>query len=187
METLDKIMAWGEKGQKVHISDRNIVLWDQLAENVRGLTLRRELKRRLRYQPEIIFLELREEPIQWSEEDERCMASRKTVNSRQAAVDSSNSESAEVAVNEASSLETVMGKVDAQQRKLDELTSMLKNLMSAKPLSETPDRKSCKQSKCFYCKKPGHVIRDCRARKRKEQKTQAADSTKEAVANNSEN
>ena len=72
------------------------------------------------------------------------MASRKTVNSRQSAVDSYNSESAEVAVNEASLLETVMGKVDAQQRKLDELTSILKNLMSVKCHSETTDPKPCK-------------------------------------------
>ena len=83
--------------------------------------------------------------------------------------------------------ESVRQVIDAQQRKLDELTSMLKILMSVKPLSETTDPKSCKQSKCFFCKKPGHVIRECRARKRKEQKTQAADSTKEAVANDSEN
>ena len=42
METLDKIMSRGEKGHKVHISDRNIVLRDQFAENVYDLALRRE-------------------------------------------------------------------------------------------------------------------------------------------------
>ena len=99
------------------------------------------------------------------------MASRKTVSSRQVAVDSSSTESAhcEAEVNEASALDKVIGKVDAQQKQLDELTSMLKTLMSAKAPSEATDPKSSNQSKCFYCKKPGHVIRDCRARKRKEQ------------------
>lgn len=187
METLDKIMSRGVKGPKDHILDRNLVLRDQFVENVYDLALRRELKRRLRDQPEISFLELREEAIQWSEEDDTFMTSRKTANSRHVAVDSFDTESAEAAVNEASSLETVMGKVDAQQKKLDELTSMLKNLMSVKPFSETTDPKFGKQLKCFHCKKTGHVIRDCHARKRKKQRTQAADSTKETAANHSEN
>ena len=60
------------------------------------------------------------------------MTSRKTVNSTQLIVDSSDTESAESAVNEASSIETVTGKVDEQPKNLDELTSMLKKLMSVK-------------------------------------------------------
>ena len=32
MEALDKIMSRGEKGHKVHISDRNIVLRDQFVQ-----------------------------------------------------------------------------------------------------------------------------------------------------------
>ena len=68
----------------------------------------------------------------WSEEDDKVMTSKKTVNSSQIALDSSSTENPEGDMNEALALEIVVGKGDDQQEKLDELTSMLKHLMPAR-------------------------------------------------------
>ena len=191
MEILDKIMSRDEKGQKVHISDRNVVLRDQFAENVRDAPLRRELKRRLRDEPDITFLELRAEAIKWSEEDDKVMAARKTVSSRQITVDSDSAESSAIeCLAESASLDKVAKTVETQQKMLDDLTSMVKTWMSHKaPSVEASDGRQQGNVKCFYCKRQGHVIRECRIRKRKEQKLQSPSTGTRvsAQANPSEN
>ena len=52
---------------------------------------------------------------------------------------------------------------------------------------KTVDNKCCGQLKRQRESKPGHIIRDCVARKRKEQKVQADETTKEEAASGSEN
>ena len=41
--------------------------------------------------------------------------------------------------------------------------------MTAVPLNDNQKNKEQTETVCLYCKKPGHVIRDCRKRMRKEQ------------------
>ena len=53
------------------VNDPNRVLAEHFAEGLRDRILRREIKQRLRQRPDIQFIDLREEAIRWSEEEER--------------------------------------------------------------------------------------------------------------------
>ena len=50
-------------------NSENKTLCDQFAENVRDFSLKKELKRVLRDNPDINFIELREKAVRWSDED----------------------------------------------------------------------------------------------------------------------
>ena len=53
------------------VNDPDHVLAEQFAEGLRERILRREIKQQLRQRPHIQFIDLREEAIRWSEEEER--------------------------------------------------------------------------------------------------------------------
>ena len=53
------------------VNDPDRVLAEHFAEGLRDRVLRREIKQQLRQQPDIQFIDLREEAIRWSEEEER--------------------------------------------------------------------------------------------------------------------
>ena len=53
------------------VNDPDRVLAEHFAEGLRDRVLRREIKQQLRQRPDIQFIDLREEAIRWSEEEER--------------------------------------------------------------------------------------------------------------------
>ncbi len=53
------------------VNDPDRVLAEHFAEGLRDRILRREIKQQLRQRPDIPFIDLREEAIRWSEEEER--------------------------------------------------------------------------------------------------------------------
>lgn len=142
---------------------------DQFAENVRDVGLRRELKRIIRQQPTISFLDLRKEALQWGEETEW------GIDRAKRGVDSCEVGATIVEANaiiEARSDPTLANIMDAlkkQQELIDGLSRQMAN-MSVVGIGRGGYRRreprfdASGQPICFKCQKAGHIARYCPSR-----------------------
>lgn len=139
--------------------DRDLTLRDQFTENVRDIFLRKELKKLVRRNPSICFLDVREEAIRWSEDDPNTadhFAFSEMIRSRPAHREPADaSKSVE--------LSELMSVLKKQQAQLDELTNAMSNFSTHATSSPAPkfSRRPQQPFICYNCGTPGHIARNC--------------------------
>ncbi|KAK3730601.1 hypothetical protein QZH41_018821, partial [Actinostola sp. cb2023] len=145
-------------------ADSDTMLRDQFADNVRDALLRKELKRSIRVRPGISFLDIREEGISWSEEEEKSPHAtqrfRNTTSTSEVKAESCILQGKDP---QDSILRDLAKMLQQQQEAIKELTAAVARLKSS------PERKPQGQL-CYKCRKPGHFARNCT---QKEPDTQA--------------
>ncbi|KAK3700941.1 hypothetical protein QZH41_005652 [Actinostola sp. cb2023] len=131
------------------------MLRDQFADNVRDALLRKELKRSIRVRPGISFLDIREEGISWSEEEEKSPHAtqrfRNTTSTSEVKAESCILQGKDP---QDSTLRDLAKMLQQQQEAIKELTAAVARLKSS------PERKPQGQL-CYKCRKPGHFARNC--------------------------
>ena len=162
--SLNELLKSVTKADPKSVPDPEKTLWDQFADNVRDPFLRKELKKFIR-ERNPPFLDLREEALRWSEEEERPQQSTpKPPLSQEESVDTPESSQCS-----ASSTNTPMDKVlDVllkQQKSLEELTSSIRDLKQPR-MQNSGKGWSGQRSNivCFKCNRNGHIARNCRAK-----------------------
>lgn len=143
-----------KRDQKV-ITDRDMTLRNQLAENVKEVWLRRELKKRIRSTPSITFSDIREEVTLLVED------------SKDTAAATTNDYEYEVPVLATQSVPKTTETTDLSKLLLD-LKSEMKNMREEMELlkGQNKSQKTGNARQCYYCGKPGHMKRECRKRQR---------------------
>ena len=148
-ELMDKVMLKSPSS----VTNRDATLRDQFADNVKDLHLKRELKRLVRTNPSCTFLEIREEAIRWSEEEEREFK-------QSAAPETMATTEAQEAQD--SPMPNVFLKALEEQRKaMEKMAVALTSL-------QQPQRRPPQQGKkvvCYNCGKEGHIARNCRSKR----------------------
>ena len=140
------------------------------AENVRDIHLRRELKRLKRERPAISLFDLREAAILWADGEEDKPVRRSAGLCQMEVTEM-------LPTDKVTELQAI---VEKQQRTLDDLVASMKKLLEAPSSGDREGRHVQEQKKstkrpslrddqgrfiCYYCKKPGHIKRDCSERK----------------------
>lgn len=137
-------------------------------EHVRDVSLRRELKSIVRSNPQVSFISLRREAIRWVEEGER-PSGQARVGLHHCEIDV-NVEGACRVVTAGKGLElsTLQKQLDQQQSQIDTILKSLSIIESVLNHSATrfhnPNYQFTTEGLpiCLRCRKPGHVLRQCR-------------------------
>ena len=179
---LDKITS----KDSTSIPNRDPTLRDQFADNVRDSHLRKELKRMVRTDPGCTFLQVREEAIRWSEEDEKPEKQHRmaSTSTQEALVQPTTQEAQACAISHSpqpDQMAAVVKALEDQKKTLDGLTTALAALAQVNN-QRTPrptDRQSTSSSTfreertCFRCHRKGHIARHCRKQRQPVQTTQS--------------
>ncbi|CAC5412823.1 unnamed protein product [Mytilus coruscus] len=145
---LDKICKRDHKC----ITDRDIVLCNQFAENVKPTWLKRELKKRIRGTHTISFNDIREEATLLMEDGDVQETSKQQEN---------RTDDFEVPIFATQAKPS--GTPDIA-KVLEDLKSELQSIKSeVKTLKEEKQGPYRKTRDCYYCGKPGHIKRNCRS------------------------
>ena len=133
-------------------------LCDQFSQNVMDNMLRKHLKQIVRRHPGITFLDLREEAILWSEEEEYS-DKHKTSKTKSETTSTEN----DVPNREFNQLLDIVKK---QSEQIEALTKVV-NLKQHAYSNQDGYRQKSHTLICYGCKKPGHKINDCPNRSEK--------------------
>lgn len=154
---------------------------DQFSGNVRDTFLRKHLKRILRTQPDITFIELREEATLWAEEDENTdvkdSSEKQIEKSNETKLDMSTKQSESGSESRIKELSEMLKK---QSRQIDSLTKAVNSTQRYEP-----DWYYERPLICFGCKKQGHKIADCPSKSESTNADSKRQSTKAPPENNS--
>lgn len=144
-------------------SDRpsDITVRDQFVNNVKDHLLRKELKKLVRSNPLVSFLDVREEALKWSEEE---VTAKSVTNRREASTRprSDNDVACKVvSASGTSELKEIQGALSRQQKLIEDLVKTVKTLEGK--------NKAPKEWKCYSCNEPGHIARNCPVKKSRSQ------------------
>ena len=161
MDLMSKIT----KRDSAWIPNREKTLSDQFSQNVRDTMLRKHLKQIVRIRPDIPFLDLREEAIMWSEEEEFTDKTDKVqVSVREKPLSDLCTGTTKTDSNEKSSkINELMDIVKKQSEQIETLTKIV-NSKQRLPHNYNYNSQQSKQQRaflCFGCNKPGHKVADC--------------------------
>ena len=149
----------------------------QFSENVKDVFLRKHLKRILRTQPNITFMELREEAILWAEEEENS-----DVNSKEKQLEKSSTTRVSTIQSESESESRIKELSDILKKQSRQIDSLTKAVNSAQRYE--PDWYYKQPLICFGCKKEGHKIADCPSKPESTNADSNRQSTKSPQENN---
>ncbi len=147
------------------VPDADGILKEQLVLGIKDDSLRREMKRRVKAEKDLTFIQLMQEAITWSEEEEVQVPSNLRTSTRSRGVvhatTATESSSAPLTLE---SLHEAIQQIAARQ---EELFQMVNSKEKVKPLAKESKTKSTplKDSEgryiCYTCGKPGHTSRRC--------------------------
>ena len=117
-------------------------LRDQFAENVGDVFLKRELKKLIRRDQEVTFLEVREEALRWSEDDATVMVDK--IESTPPPMQTKSDD-----------IRSLLEAIQKQQQQIADLTKTVNEM-------KTNQGQQKRKVVCYNCQKPGHISRECR-------------------------
>lgn len=166
--SLRELLHRALKVDKKAVVDPDQTLRDQFANSVRDGMLRKELRKFVRKHPSISFLDVREEALRWSEEEEK--PSRTTYESANREVACEVDEQTECNSSTATSnpFQQVLDVLLKQQKSIEDMVKAMNNLKTVEqnqrenqhPRNQT----SSSRGNCYNCGKPNHIARYCRSR-----------------------
>nr|XP_034337918.1 uncharacterized protein LOC117692829 [Crassostrea gigas] len=141
------------------IPNPDLTLCEQFAQNVNDISLRRELKRLIRQQPDIHFLDFRDEAILFSEDEEKnrskCSTDRHTTE-KQAAESSQKSEKT------THGIDKYLEVIQRQEQNIDNLTKLLERQTVSKSKEQyRVPYPQLNRRRCYTCKSENHIQRNC--------------------------
>lgn len=143
-------------------------LCDQFSQNVRDILLRKHLKQIVRLNPDIPFLELRQEAILWSEEEEYA-DTEKHYPSTETMCAKSNIDKRPVSSTGNEQMSQLLDVVKKQSQQIESLQKAVNRKSDqASPRREGYEPNYYGSPLCFGCHKPGHKIADCPEKKKQE-------------------
>ncbi len=152
------------------IPDSDVVIRDHFAEYVRDNMLRRELKRLIRSQPSMSFINVRSEALRWSDDGERPSLPRIRAYSCDTHIDACELgvNSSAVTVEPSKEISELKETLRKQQVQLDAILQRLSNpVWQAAPSGPSTQPRRYRfdsegQPICIRCGQPGHIARRCR-------------------------
>ena len=166
--SLRELLHRAIKVDKKAVVDPDQTLRDQFANSVRDGMLRKELRKFLREHPSVTFLDVREEALRWTEEEEKPGRTPHDSASREVVVDVD--EQAECNSSTASSnpLQQVLDVLLKQQKSIEDMVKAMGNLSTVEQNraehQHLRNQASGTHGNCFNCGKPNHIARYCRSR-----------------------
>jgi hypothetical protein len=151
---------------------------DQFSENVKDAFLRKHLKRILRTQPNITFMELREEAMLWAEEEENPHVK----DSSEKQIEKSSTTRVSTIQSEGESESRIKELSDMLKKQSRQIDSLTKAVNAAQKYE--PDWYYERPLICFGCKKEGHKIADCPSKTESTHADSNRQSTKSLQENN---
>lgn len=160
--SLNELLKRVAKADPKAVPDPEKTLRDQFADNVRDPFLRKELKKLIR-ERQPTFLDVREEALRWSEEEERPHRTMpKPPLSQEVAADTTDDSPQCSASSTVTPMDKVLEALLKQQKSLEELTSSIKDIKQPRT-QDSPREWSGQRPNivCFRCNRNGHIARNC--------------------------
>lgn len=133
------------------------ILRDRLVDGLHPPSLRRDIRRYVREHDDVTFQQARAEALRWMREDSELEV---------------RSEQIQVAPPQIQpEVDELRAQVAALMAKTDELQAELKRRHHA-PATASQQSMSARTTICYWCQRPGHLQRDCRARQAYNQQQQ---------------
>ena len=162
---LRELLGRATKVDPKAVVDQDKTLRDQFAGNVRDTLLRKELKRFTREHPEITFLDVREEALRWSEEEDKPIRAAHDSSSHEVATDLCQQEQPQCLSSTASdTMQQIRNVLMKQQQSLEELTKSIKLLQQGPQRYQHDGRKEQRPPGNITCGRPRHIARSCTER-----------------------
>jgi hypothetical protein len=165
------------------VVSKDTYLRDRFVENVRDHYLRKYLKSQLRARKDMKFQDVRDEAIQWAEEDtgiretETKLKKKVDLKMNSVMTEDSRVNALTISKNNAvmeSKLEMLVDVQRQQQELLEKQQKMILELMQKRNTSEKEENKKADIGPCFFCNRPGHIKKNCFKYKRSLQKDAGA-------------
>ena len=166
--SLRELLHHALKVDKKAVVDPDHTLRDQFANSVRDGMLRRELRKFVRKHPSISFLDVREEALRWSEEEEK--PSRATYESANREVACEVEEQTECNSSTATSnpLQQVLDVLLKQQKSIEDIVKAMNSFKTVehnRMENQHPrNQASSSRGNCYNCGTPNHIARYCRSK-----------------------
>ncbi|KAL9972773.1 hypothetical protein ACROYT_G019142 [Oculina patagonica] len=159
--SLNELLKRTTKADPKAVPDPEKTLWDQFADNVRDPLLRKEPKKFIR-ERQPAFLDLREEALRWSEEEERPQRTLpRPQSSQEVAADIPDESSQCSASSTATPMDKVLEVLLKQQKSILEVTSSIRDIKQPRTdILPKEWRGRRPDIVCFNCNKKGHVARN---------------------------
>ncbi|KAL2098415.1 hypothetical protein ACEWY4_007622 [Coilia grayii] len=169
------LMEAVKRRDSTSILNSDALVRDQFIEHVRDGLLRRELKRSVRLNPEVTFLNIRSEAIRWTEDGERAGAPRPraySCDSQAQVVSERHVDSQAVAAKANDDLSDIKECLRKQQAQLDRMWQHINSISHPPPMQARgpsgPPRRPYRfqpdgRPICLRCNEPGHIARFCHA------------------------
>lgn len=143
------------------VSNEAMLLRDQFAEHILDPTLRRELKKLIRENPDFTLLDIRKEAIRWEQEGQPAETRKRSYSvPSYCAVQRFQSGRPDLeVVSRASELSEIKEMLLKQQEQINLLSQ---NLLLLQPTPRSPQQNRTTPIICRRCQKPGHIARHCR-------------------------
>lgn len=158
-ELLDRAMKVDSKA----VVDQDKTLRDQFANNVRDTFLRKELRRFIREHSSVSFLDVREEALRWTEEEDKPSRGTYDSSSHEVAMDMNDQSQCEEST-ASGTMQQMLEVLMKQQQSLEDLTRSMRQLQQ-RPQRYPHDGRREQQPPgsitCYKCGGPGHIQRNC--------------------------
>lgn len=163
--SLNELIKNATKADPKAVPDPEKTLRDQFADNVRDPFLQKELKKFIK-ECDPSFLDLREEALRWSEEEERPQRIMpRTPLSQEVSTAAPESSQCHASSTSPPPMDKVLDVLLKQQKSLKEQTSSIRDLKQPRTQHSAKEWSGQRSNVvCFKCNRNGYIARNCRTK-----------------------